>query len=390
MGLIKEIVDSHDEMIRWRHDLHRYPEPSLHEQRTASKIAELLRSFGFDEVREKVGEMGVIGVLRNGGSSMIGLAAAFDGEDISERGNPGDYKSRQPKYMHALGHDGEVSMLLGAAKYLAHTRRFKGDVIFIFYSSYSGGVGARAIIEEGLFELYPVERLFTLLNVPELPEGEVAVGVGPVRSAVAELLVKVVGKSGNAAFPNRAKNPILAASEVVNFLETLTSGALDPASPLSICITSMNAGGDFDHIPKEIELKASVRFLNRSFESWLPVHVDALISKIAEFHGMRAIVSYRMVTPVTNNDAAAVRYARGAIKDLFGAQEVNESQAASLLGSDIGYFLNECPGACISIGNGISRGFLLTSTYDFNDDILPIGASVLARLVEKEKEINSQ
>lgn len=382
MNLIPQIKASHAEMKRWRHDMHKHPEPPLFEQRTASKVAELLRIFGFDEVHEQIGHTAVVGILRNGKGPMVGLCAAIDAQMIQEAPSKHDYCSENSGCMHALGHDGEVAMLLGAAKYLAAKRPFKGGVACIFYSAQGSGIGTRAMIEDGLFQQYPISCLYSLQSIPNLPVGSVELSAGPLMGAVAELFVKIIGRAGDPAFPHKANNPILAASAIVNSLETLAAYTLDPANPFSVSVTGFNSGQAFEQIPEEAELKASVRFLNPEIEEWLPGRIDMLVNKIAESYNTQSIVSYRLVCPPLFNEVHHVRFARNVAQKLLGNGNVHEMHPMTLIGNDLSYFLSETPGVCIPMGNGTQID-LLSPAYDFNDQVLPIGATLLALLVEQ-------
>ena len=382
MNLIPEIVKNQPELARWRRDIHKHPEMSLHELRTASKIAELLRSFGFDEVHEKTGYSSVIGVLKNGEGPMVGLVAAIDGQDVQEENDDCIYRSVSEGCMHALGHDGEIAMLLGAAKYFAQTRSFKGSIVFIFYSGFIGGLSARSLIEDGLFDRFPVSEIFGLQVMPKMMAGKIALSSGSVMGGVAELLVKLEGKGGHAAFPNRANNPILAASGIVNSLGLLASNLMDPANPLLIATTSINSGHSFRYLPDTAELRATVRFLNPDIESWLPTRIDMLVHKIAESYGVDAMISYRKVCTPTVNNSGLVRFVRRLAREVLGYVNVQEVQQPTLIGNDISYFLNEKPGVCIAIGNAGECEFM-DACFDFNDDVLPVGASLFVYIAEK-------
>jgi len=382
MKLIPEIVENHAEMARWRRDIHKHPEMSLNELRTASKIAEQLRSFGFDEVIEKTGYSSVIGVLKNGEGPMIGFVAAIDAQDVQEVNEDLIYRSVNDGCMHALGHDGEVAMLLGAAKYFAQKRSFKGSLVFIFYSGFIGGLSARSLIEDGLFERFPVIDLFAFQSMPKLMAGKFAISAGAVMGGVAELLIKLTGRGGHAAFPNHSKNPILAAASIITSLGLLVSSRIDPANPLLIATTSIQSGHSFRYTPDIAELRASVRFIDPDIESWLPTHTDMLVTKIAEAHRVDSMISYRKVCAPTVNDPALARYVRDVAQDMFDYAYVQEIQPPTLIGSDISYFYNERPGVCIGIGNA-GDCELMDPCYDFNDEILPIGASLLVYIAQR-------
>lgn len=381
MALIPEILDCQKEMARWRHDIHKHPELPLKEQRTASKIAELLRSFGVDRVVENYGgQFTVIGVLAEPGDRAIGLVAGMDGQPIQETNDSLDYRSEYSGCMHAIGLDGEVAMLLGTAKYLAKTRKFQGKIVFIFCSEVGHNFGVKALIENGLFQDFPVEEIYALQSYPGLPAGQVSVEAGPCMSAVAELLIKIKGRGGHGAFPNRANNPINAAAALTHSLEQLVSASIDPSHPLLVSVNSIHSGETYVFVPEEAELKGMVRFVTPEMERWLPARINTLVEKLAEAYGVEAVVNYQMVCPVTINSAQQVRFVQEVAKKTLPMEDVHESQPVTMVGKDFAYFLQEKPGALIYIGNG---GFgLYHPQYDFNDEVLATGSSLFTRLAE--------
>lgn len=369
------------EMVRWRHDIHKHPEQALQEHRTASKIAELLRSFGFDQVVENYGgQSAVIGVLQNKGSRSIGLVAGTDGQAVLEDNDTLEYRSVYAHQMHALGHDGEVAMLLGAAKQLASSRNFRGKVVFIFCSASGRSFGSKNLIENGFFQDFPLEEIYQFQSFPGLPAGQIAVSAGPCMAALAELLIKIHGRGGYGAFPHRAINPIDAAAVLTHSLEQLVCDSVDPANPLIVGVHSFHAGDSFLFIPDTVELKGMVRYITVEIEKWLPGRINTLITKLSEAYSVQADVSYQMVCPVTTNSTQQARFARETAETLLGTDRIQEYQPVTMVAKDFAYFLQEVPGAVIYIGNG---GFgLFHPQYDFNDEILLTGTKLWVHLVE--------
>ncbi len=382
MGVLPEVIAFQDEMVRWRHDIHQHPDCGIHDLRTSSKIAELLRGFQFDEVIEQYGQVGVVGVLRQGKGPTLGLVAGISAQAVAEAGNNFEHRSGIPKCMHAVGHDGETAILLGVAKYLAKTRQFKGTIVFIFCVREDGGIGAQAMIEEGMLQQFPMERMYAMTSWPGLPVGDVALVSGPVMASVAELLIQVLGVPGHSGMPNQARNPIFAAAEIVDSLGNLVASEVDPGNPISVSINSFHAGDSYFNIPGTAELKASVRYLNPDIEEWLPTRIEELINGIADAYHVKAKVSYRKICDVAINDQHAVRFAREIGREILGEEHIKETVTPAMIGYDIANFLREVPGAIIHFGNGDSAP-LLSPNYDFDDKVLPIGASFFAQLAMK-------
>jgi len=285
--------------------------------------------------------------------------------------------------MHAVGFDGETAMLLGAAKYLAANRNtFNGTITFVFYASFDFNLGAIDLIENSFLQEFPMDHFYRLEMNSHLNVGEVAIAAGPVTATVAELLIVLTGIRGHSAVPNLAKNPIMAGAEIINSLGNIVASEIDPANPMVIGIDSFISGDTFLYIPETAELKGAVRFLNPEIENTLPKKIENLVKKIAESYGVQADLSYRLYCVPCINEQEAARFARKAARDILLNEAVFEKQPPVMMGSDFGYFLQEVSGALIAIGNG-SGPHMLSSQFDFNDDVLPIGASLMANLAMK-------
>lgn len=379
MGILPELIDLQEEMARWRHDIHKHPDHDIHDLRTVSKIAELLRSFQFDEVLEQYGQAGVVGVLRNGVGPTIGLVACISGQNIQEVNRAIEYCSVIPDRMHALGQDGETTALLGAAKYLAQSRNFSGTVVCLF-SVWDGETsGCQAMIENGLLQQFSFDLFYGIKSETAMAVGDVSLMHGVVMASVAELMIRIEGRAGHNGVPNQARNPIFAGAEIVNSLGNLVASEVDPTRPIIIGISSFNSGNTFSYVPKNAELKATVRFLDPDIEEWLPRRIESLVENIAASYNVRAFVSYRRVSPVSVNDKKATLFARQVAIQLLGESCVHDMTASTMLGWDIADFLKVVPGAIIQLGTG-EHNRLMTPSYDFDDKALAVGASLLAKL----------
>jgi hippurate hydrolase len=370
-------------MAEWRHDIHQHPELAYEEARTAARVVELLKGFGVDEVAEGVGKTGVVGVLRNGEGPSIGLRADMDALPIlEETGLP--YKSRHDGVMHACGHDGHTAMLLGAARYLAETRNFNGTVVLVFQPAEEGFAGARAMIEDGLFERFPVDSIYGVHNMPGIPEGAIALSPGPVMAAADSFSVTVQGKGGHGAMPHLAVDPVVAASAMVTSLQSLVSRDLDPTQTLVISVTKIHGGDAFNVIPDTVELGGTVRYFDAAVGERNRRRMKEVVEGIAAAHGASVTMSYEEGYPPTSNHANEVEFARGVAGEVVGGEAAEQPM---VMGSeDFSFFLEEKPGAYAFVGNGEGDGPGCISVhnpkYDFNDAILPVGASFFARLVE--------
>ena len=384
MPVINRIADFQAEMTAWRHDLHAHPETAFEERRTADTVARLLTSFGI-EVERGVARTGVIGTLRGmrPGGRAIALRADMDALPIIEK-NGFTHVSQNPGRMHACGHDGHTAMLLGAAKYLAETRNFAGTVHFIFQPAEENEGGARLMVEEGVLDRYPVEAVYGMHNWPGLPTGQFAIRPGPMMAAFDIFEITVAGRGAHAAMPHLGVDPVVAAAQIVNALQTIASRNIDPLQGAVVSVTQIHGGDTWNVIPDQVVLRGTTR----SFD---PVVRDALepaIRRVAEgvcaALGAQVETRYERRYPPTVNSAAETELAAGVAAGLVGADQVRRDLLPSMGAEDFACFLEKTPGAYIWIGNGAAadRAMLHNPHYDFNDEILPLGASYWARLAE--------
>lgn len=370
------------EMTAWRQDFHRHPEIMYDLPRTSGRVAELLRTFGVDEVAEGIGRSGVVGVIRgrrDSGGRVIGLRADMDALPIHEI-TGAEYASQTPGAMHACGHDGHTSMLLGAAKYLAETRNFDGTAIVIFQPAEEGGAGAQAMIDDGLIDRWGIQEFYAMHNMPGIAAGQFAVRKGAVMAATDQFDIILTGRGGHAAKPNAVIDTMLVAAQVISGLQSIVSRNVDPldSAVVSVCSISTDSNA-YNVIPQFVRLRGTARSLNEDVRDLLEARVTALAQGIALAFGATAEVQYERGYPVTENDAVAADYAADVAREIAGA--VDTGVAPMMAGEDFSYMLNARPGAYVFVGNGDSA-MLHHPAYDFNDEIMPAGASWLAGMVE--------
>jgi hippurate hydrolase len=385
MAIINRIGNFHDEMTAWRRDLHAHPELGFEEVRTAAFVVDKLRSFGLDEVHTGLAKTGVVGVLRAGsGRSSIGLRADLDALPIHEAAKL-PYASTAPGKMHACGHDGHTTMLLGAAKYLAETRNFDGTVYLIFQPAEEMQGGGRAMVEEGLFERCPALRVFGMHNIPRMPVGTFGMRPGPIMAAADRVEIRLTGQGGHGAMPHLCRDPMVAGAQIVLALQTVVARNLDPVAQGVVSITQFH-GGDADNvIPQEVRLRGTIRSFAPEVRDLLERRVGEIARAVAEAHQVSAAVAYTRGYPATINAAAETELAAAAAADVVGEDRVDRAVAPMMGAEDFAYMLERKPGAYIFMGagGGDAAPMLHSPDYDFNDEALPYGASYWARLVEQ-------
>ncbi len=384
MTVPHEIEAGLPEMTAWRRAFHRQPELAYEEHRTAATVAELLRSFGVDEIATGIGRTGVVGIIRGSGDGpRVALRADMDALPIAETGTPA-WRSEVAGKMHACGHDGHMTMLLGAARYLAATRRFAGTVVLIFQPAEEGKAGARAMIEDGILDRYPFGRVFALHNVPGMPAAEIAASPGAVMAAVDKFDVTVTGKGGHAAMPHLNRDPVLAASALVVALQSIVSRSRDPGRPAVVTITRFNAGrGRQRHAgqrdaPRQCPLPRGGR--QRGLPR--PYRADRARHRRDLRRVGRRRLRRRAAADGERRDRGGGSPARRRLRWRRSAT-VAPTQTPIMASEDFSYFLEARPGAFAFLGAGEGRPSLHSSDYDFNDAILVPGAAFLARLAER-------
>jgi amidohydrolase len=386
MPVINRIAANADELTEWRRDIHAHPELGLNEHRTSELIAQKLASWGI-EVTRGIAKTGLVGTLRNGGSGRaIGIRADMDALPMEEANNF-EHRSKTSGVMHACGHDGHTTMLLGAAKYLAETRNFDGTVHFIFQPAEESDGGGRMMVEEGLFDRFPCDMVFGAHNDTFLPVGTMTAVEGSVCAASDRFSIRITGRGGHAARPHKTIDPVVVGSHIVLALQSVVARRTDPLDSAVLSITQFHAGSAFNVIPEDALLTGTVRTLLPHVQD----EIEQLMSQVAEAtaaaHGARAEVAYHRGYPPVVNAADATERAALAAGKLLGEAQVIRERPPGMGGEDFSYMAQVVPGCFVRIGqaNG-ARGSTPVHhpAYDFNDEILPIGASFWATLVEQE------
>ena len=382
MPVINRIAEFHDDVVAWRRDFHVHPELLYDLPRTSARVAELLGSFGVDEVTTGIGRSGVVGIIRgrNPGSRTIGLRADMDALPILERtGKP--HASTTPGKMHACGHDGHTAMLLGAARYLAETRNFEGTVALIFQPAEEGGAGARAMLEDGMLERFGIDEVYGMHNMPGLAPGSFAIREGAIMASSDKFTITIEGVGGHAARPHLSTDPVIIAAHMVTALQTIVSRNRNPLLPAVLSITAIHAGQTFNVTPREVTMLGTIRALDESVRSFMQERLCEMVPLLATSFGGTATVDYEIGYPVVVNHREGTDLAARVAREIAGERAVDAHTPPSMGGEDFAFMLNQRPGAFIFLGNG-STGELHTDTYDFNDEIIPVGSSFWVRLVE--------
>lgn len=383
MPILNRVADLQREVTEWRRHLHTKPELMFDVDDTAAFVAEKLTAFGVDEVVQGIGRTGVVGLIRGRGTSgrTIGLRADMDALPLDEvSGKP--WSSKVKGKMHACGHDGHTAMLLGAAKYLAETRNFNGNVAVIFQPAEEGGGGGNLMVQDGMMERFGIEEVYGMHNMPGIPVGQFAICKGPIMAATDQFTITVKGLGGHAAEPHKAIDPITIGAQVVSGLQQIAARNTDPLSSIVVSVTRFNAGFAFNVIPNEAILNGTVRTLSEANRSLAEAKIKAIAEGIAAAHGGSAEMDYQRNYPVTVNHDAETDHAANVAGEVAGETNVERNFSPSMAGEDFSFMLNARPGAFIMIGNGQTPN-LHNPAYDFNDEAIPFGISYWVRLTEQ-------
>ncbi|WP_207478150.1 M20 aminoacylase family protein [Arenibaculum pallidiluteum] len=391
MPIINRIAEFHADMTAWRRDFHAHPELGFEEFRTAEKVAALLTEWGI-EVHRGLGVTGVVGTLHGahpardtgaGRPKVIALRADMDALPMQEE-NDFAHASTVPGKMHACGHDGHTTMLLGAARYLAETRNFAGTVRFIFQPAEEGRGGALRMIEDGLLEKLPFDEVYGLHNWPEMPAGIMAMRPGPMMAAADLFDITVSGRGGHGAMPHHSVDPVVVASQIVTALQTLVSRGTDPMDNAVVSVTRIHAGSAYNVIPGEARLSGTVRSFRPETRDRLEAGIRRISEGVAAALEAAATVDYRRNYPPTLNTPAETDFAAGVATRMLGEAAVMRDFEPSMGAEDFAFMLERTPGCYAWIGQAGGGGGCMVHNprYDFNDEILPLGASYWANLVE--------
>ena len=371
------------DMIAWRHDFHAHPETAFNETRTAALVAERLRAFGVDEVHENIARTGVVGVIRGKGGEgkAIGLRADMDALPLDER-NTFSHASKAPGAMHACGHDGHTTMLLGAARLLAESRNFRGTVYAIFQPAEEGEAGGRVMIEDGLFTRFPMHAVYGMHNWPGVAEGTFAIRTGPVMASFDIFELTLEGKGGHAAMPHNARDVLVAASQLVLSLQTIVSRSIDPIAPAVVSVTQIHGGDAWNVLPQTAVVRGTVRAFDEGVQDDIEHRIHAIARGIMETFGVEVAVRYERRYPPTINSPEEAEQMTKVARALVGDENVDSTLVPSMGSEDFAFLLQKKPGAYIRMGVGMECASLHNPSYDFNDAVLPLGAAFWTALAE--------
>ncbi len=384
MPILDRIAALQEQMTAWRRDIHAHPELGFEEHRTAGVVAAKLGEFGI-EVHRGIGKTGVVGVLRVGSSARrIGLRADMDALPIKEA-NTFAHRSTHEGRMHACGHDGHTTMLLGAAKYLAETRSFDGTVHFIFQPAEEGIGGARAMVEDGLFRRFPCDAIFGMHNRPGMPLGAFAVRAGPMMAGGAFFDIDIEGRGSHGARPEAGVDTVLVAAHVTAALQSIVARNVRPVDTAVLSVTQIHGGDAYNVIPQTARLSGTVRAFSNEVMALIGRNMARVAEGVAAGFGARAKTDYRPIFAPLVNDAQEADYAAAICAEIVGTDKVRRDPPLIMASEDFSFMLNEVRGCYLNIGNGDGEGAceVHNPSYDFNDRALPYGASFYARLVEK-------
>ena len=390
------IAAFHPELTAFRRDLHAHPELGFEEIYTSRRVAEGLKLCGVDAVHTQIGKTGVVATIKgrqNTSGKMIGLRADMDALPMPEHNDFG-WKSAKQGLMHACGHDGHTAMLMGAARYLAETRQFDGTAVLIFQPGEEGYAGARAMMQDGLFERFPVQSVFGMHNWPAMRPGTIGVNPGPMMAAADRVTIDIIGLGGHGAHAYNTVDPVLVSAHIITAIQSIVARNVRAIDQAVISICAMQAGDllAMSVIPGDAKLVGTVRSFNPTVQALVERRLSELCSAVAQGFGATAKVTYERLYPATINSPAEAGFAADVAQSLVGADNVVRNMDPSMGSEDFSFMLQDKPGAYLRIGQGAvdangqgGQGScnVHNSRYDFNDDILPLGSALHASLVEQ-------
>ncbi len=381
MKPIDAIRTFHDELTAIRRDFHAHPEIGMEETRTAGIVAEKLRSWGI-EVHERVGRTGVVGIIRNGEGPSVGLRADMDCLPMDEQTNL-DYRSTNPGRMHACGHDGHTTMLLGAAKYLAQTKNFKGTVTLIFQPGEEGMGGALAMLEDKLFERFPCDAIYAMHNRPGMNVGDFCIAPGPSAAGGAFFDIHVTGRGSHGARPEASIDPVLVCSHIATALQSIVSRNISPADTAVLSVTKIVGGDAYNVIPQTATMSGTCRAFKREVMNQMEEGMKRIAKGVAEGFGATAEVDFRFIFAPLINDADRTTELADAAASIVGEGRVDRAKPPGMGSEDFSFMMEKVPGAYIQVGNGESAQ-LHNPAYNFNDEVIPFGSALYASIVEQK------
>ncbi len=385
-----QISEFHPELTAFRRDLHAHPELGFEEVYTAARVKEALERSGVDALHTGIGKTGLVATIQgrsNHSGKLIGLRADMDALPMTEL-NEFAWKSARAGLMHGCGHDGHTAMLVGAARYLAATRNFDGTAVLIFQPGEEGYAGARAMIEDGLFDRFPVQAVYGMHNWPGLPPGTVGLNAGPMMASADRVTIEIAGRGGHGAHPYQTIDPVVVAAHIITAIQSIVSRNVRAIDSAVVSICAMHAGdpGAMSVVPGKATLVGTVRTFSPEVQDMVERRLNELCSAVALGFGATAAVHYERIYPATINSFDETRFAADVATSLVGADHVVRDLEPSMGSEDFSFMLQVKPGAYMRIGQGAENGvgscLLHNTRYDFNDDILPLGAALHAGLVE--------
>ncbi|MFO7921498.1 MAG: M20 aminoacylase family protein [Nioella sp.] len=383
MAVINRIAGFADEMTAWRRHIHQNPELGRECHQTAAYVVERLEEFGITEISTGWAESGVVAVIEGQGEGpVIGLRADMDALPMTEITGL-DHASKVPGKMHACGHDGHTAMLLGAAKYLAENRNFRGRAVLLFQPDEEGAGGGEAMVQEGVMEKYAIDEVYAIHNGPGLPAGMIALAPGPLMAAVDSFYIDIQGRGGHGAMPHDADDPVVAAVGIVHTIQTIVSRNADAQKRLVVSVTKIETGTATNIIPDTAHICGTVRTFDPEVRDMVERRMGEIVAGQAASFGVSARLNYDRGYPATINHEKQTLFAADVAREVVGDEQVDDAARPMMAAEDFSYMLEARPGAYVFVGNGENGAMVHHPKYDFNDEIAPIGASFLARLVER-------
>ena len=382
MPIINKIADYYNEMKAWRQHLHANPELQFDCYETSSFVISLLNEFGVDEIHKKIAKTGLVAIIngkKNG--KTIGLRADMDALPLQEELNH-HYKSKKNGVMHACGHDGHTTMLLGAAKYLCDTRNFSGRVALIFQPAEEDGGGAQVMCKEGIMDNFSIEQVYGIHNAPGVPLGKFKTNTNTIFAAADDFTINIVGNGGHGAYPELTIDPVMIAAQISQAIQSISSRNLPALEPVVISITQIHSGTTHNIIPEKAYINGTVRTLNNNSQKTVVNRMEEICRGYSLAFGGEVFLDYQYGYPATINHKNEAEFAAEVAKEISGQEHVDCNAKPDMGAEDFSFMLHERPGAFLNVGQGQGPG-VHNSKYDFNDDLSPIGASFFVKLIER-------
>lgn len=382
MPVINRIADYTTDMTAWRRHLHTIPELAFDCHETAAFVVERLREFGINEIHEGIATTGIVAIIEGQGDGpTIGLRADMDALPMQEETGL-DYASKYAGKMHACGHDGHTTMLLGAARYLAETRNFKGRVALIFQPAEEHGGGGEVMVQEGILDRFDIKEVYALHNAPGTPVGQFYTTPGPIMAAADSFDIHITGKGGHGAMPHETVDPVVAAVSIAQSIQTIVSRNNYSQDNLVVSVTQIHTGSADNIIPEKAFINGTVRTFDRAVQGMVMARLDAIVAGAAISYGVEAYVDYQVGYPATINDPERTIFAADVAREVAGDAGVIDDSGPEMGAEDFAYLLEKRPGAYLFVGNGDTAG-LHHPEYNFDDETAAAGASFFARLIER-------